>query len=137
MRVFVGFGRKIHIKEEICNYLKENGYELVVLEDCLNGGKTIIEKLECNSEVSKALFICTGDDLIKPFGCSTSKKCMRQNVAFEIGYFAAKIGRENIIQIVDDMESASLLSDFNIGKIKFKKGSQTWKRQLYKELNGI
>ena len=27
---------KIHIKEEICNYLKENGYELVVLEDCLN-----------------------------------------------------------------------------------------------------
>lgn len=137
MKIFIAFGRKKRIKEKICEYLESNGHELIILEECPNRGRTIIEKLENNSDVQKAVIICTGDDTIKPYHAIKRRKCARQNVIFEIGYFIGTIGRENIILVVDNLETLSLLSDLNIGFIIFTEKNTDWKQKLDKELGGL
>ena len=124
------------MKESICNYLEDLKCEIVLLDDCAGKGKTIIEKFECNSNVEKAIVLLSGDDELKPYGArkDSKRKVARQNVVFEFGYFVAKIGRENVIQIIDKKDTVKLLSDIAGSEyITFDKNGN-WKRKLKKEI---
>jgi predicted nucleotide-binding protein len=68
----------------------------VVLHEQPSMGRTIIEKFEAHTNVAYAVVLLTPDDLGMSKAEQTLKGRARQNVVFELGYFAAKLGRRNL-----------------------------------------
>jgi predicted nucleotide-binding protein len=98
-RVFVSHGHDPEMKQGIVSFVTRVGLEPVVLEDRPNEGRTIIEKLEHYSNVAFAVILFSPDDLAYPKRRSPSeaRPRARQNVVLELGYFAAKLGRKNVV----------------------------------------
>lgn len=133
MKVFLGFGKNRKMMESVQEALRNKGFEVVVLEDCADHSQTVIEKLEEFGTVDKAVMICSGDDNIKPWGSRITKKYPRQNVVFEIGYFAAKLGRHNVVIITDSKDRLSLLSDFNVCHLTMDRKGR-WRAKLMQSI---
>lgn len=117
MNVFLGFGKNRNMMTASKEALYRMGHEVVILEDCADCSQSVIEELEEFSNVDKAVMICSGDDNIKPYRSINTGKFPRQNVVFKIGYFAAKLGRRNVIILLDKRERLSLLSDFAVSHV--------------------
>jgi predicted nucleotide-binding protein len=92
-KVFVSHGRN-SLWHEVSRFIeKQLEIETVELEEQLNQGKTIIEKLEdAVSECSFAIVVMTAEDEQKSGQYRT-----RQNVIHEIGYLQGSLGRENVL----------------------------------------
>jgi len=95
--VFVVHGHDTEAKESVARFIEKLGMRAIVLHEQPSLGRTIIEKFEAHSDVTYAVVLMTPDDLAKP---KTSKGRLRararQNVIFELGFFAAKLGRRNV-----------------------------------------
>src|SRR6266542_5324751 len=80
------------------------GLEPVILRDRANEGRTVIEKIEANSDVAYGLVLLTPDDVggIAQQDPSTVKlqSRARQNVILEWGYLMAKLGRKYVACLV-------------------------------------
>ena len=115
--------------------------EPIVLHRKADEGLTVIEKFERHSDVRYAFVIQTPDDIgftVDQLKLPESQRAIeyraRQNVIFEFGYFAGKIGRHNVCCIYK--EGVTLPSDLN-GLI-YKKVSNSIEEigySLIKELN--
>jgi predicted nucleotide-binding protein len=102
-RVFVVHGHDHALKSDLEVFLHEVGLEPVVLHRKADEGLTIIEKFERYSDVSFAFVLLTPDDIAyvaSEADLEPDKRAIelraRQNVVFEFGYFAAKLGRANV-----------------------------------------
>jgi diguanylate cyclase (GGDEF)-like protein len=112
--VFLVHGHDVGVLNSVTQFLKEQlRLDVVILHERPNMGRTIIEKLEANSnDVGFAVVLLTPDDV----GASKKSKGKpnkraRQNVILELGYFIGKLGRERVCAIyVKDIE---LPSDFD------------------------
>lgn len=134
MKIFIVFGKNEKIKNEVISFLESLNLENVVLEKMANNGSTIIEKLE-KVNADKALVILTRDDNIIPYKSHYQRKYPRQNVIFEYGYFMAKLGRKNVICVVEGKGCLSLLSDVNgVAYINYKAKNNKWKKEIQKEI---
>ena len=60
-----------------------------------NKGRTIIEKVEAESDVGFAVVLLTPDDIGSVQG-GTPEPRARQNVILELGYFIGRLGRERV-----------------------------------------
>jgi predicted nucleotide-binding protein len=97
-RIFIVHGHDHEAKNELELFLKTHGLEAVVLHRQPDEGKTIIEKFEKHSDVGYAFILLTPDDVggtAETPPANLSKRA-RQNVIFEFGYFAGKLGRPNV-----------------------------------------
>ena len=134
-KVFVIHGRDEEAKQTVARFLESLGIEPVILQEQPSQGNTIIEKFEENAQqVGFAVALCTPDDI----GALTSdpdnlKPRMRQNVVFELGYFAGAIGRNRVCALMkDDIERPS---DYD-GVVYIPMDShEGWKLTLARELN--
>lgn len=131
MRIFLAYGKNKELKDRVHNFLARSGHSVIDLAEECNKGKTIIEKLESYSNVDKAVILLTSDDNIKPYRSRKMFKCARQNVIFELGYFIAKLSRENVIVIIDNKNVLKLLTDYQTSYIKNDKNME---KDLEKEL---
>lgn len=100
-KVFIVHGHNAGLKEALARLLEKQGIEPVILSEQANGGKTIIEKFEENSDVSAAICLFTADDEGKAKAADGYKPRARQNVIFEAGYFAGKLGRDRLMILAD------------------------------------
>ena len=94
-KVFIVHGHDKGAKEEMARFIEKLGIKAIILHEQVNEGRTIIEKIEKNSDVGFAVILYTACD----FGGndkSNLKPRARQNVVFEHGYFIAKLGRNNV-----------------------------------------
>lgn len=97
---------------EVAHVVGELGPNTIILKDELNkGSPTLIQKLEREAERSGfAIVVVTPDDV----GRATTEKVLkpraRQNVVLELGFFAAKLGRDKVIILHDP--SVEIPSDF-------------------------
>lgn len=96
--IFIVHGHDILFKSELSSFCRMVGLNPIILHDQPNGGKTIIEKFEKNSDVGYAIILLTPDDEGKSVGGELSRRA-RQNVLFEMGYFLGKLGRNRICAI--------------------------------------
>ncbi len=98
-KVFIVHGRDDSKKYEVKGFLHELGLEPIILHQQVNGGKTIIEKIEKNSDdIACAIVLFTPDDIGKLKDSDEELRTRaRQNVIFEAGYFMGKIGRNRTI----------------------------------------
>ncbi len=135
--VFLVHGRDRAAKEEVARFIeKVSSDDLVVLEEQPHSGRTIIEKLEGYlPESSYVVVIMTGDDEGRLKGDAELNPRARQNVIFELGWAAGRVGRQNVAVLYED--GVELPSDYyGVGYISFD-ASGGWKLRLVAEMKAV
>ena len=132
-KVFVVHGRDESVRETVARFLENLDLEPAILHEQPSKGRTIIEKFEDHSDVGFAVVLLTPDD-VGTIGDSPDdlKPRARQNVVFELGYFAGALGREKVCALVKgDIEKPS---DYDgVVYIPLDNGDR-WQMKLVKEL---
>jgi predicted nucleotide-binding protein len=133
-KIFIVHGHDGETKEKTARFLEKLGYEALILHEQASRSKTIIEKIEKYSEdVDFAIVLYTPDDMgnVKTEAENgTLKFRARQNVVFEHGYLMGKIGRANVIPLVEG--NVELPND--ISGIVYVSDSD-WQIDIAKEMN--
>ncbi len=132
-KVFVVHGHDKGAKDAVARFLEKIELQAVILQEEPDQGLTIIEKFESYaSQVGFAVVLLTPDDLAGPASASAQVSRARQNVIFELGYFAGKLGRgracllrKGEVEIPSDLYGV-IYTDMD--------GSDGWKFKLAREL---
>lgn len=142
-KVFVVHGHDSELKNDIDIFLRDIGLEPIILHRQADEGLTIIEKFEKHSDVVYAFILLTPDDVgmtISEYEKEQEKRDIefraRQNVIFEFGYFAAKLGRRNVCCVYK--EGVTLPND--IAGLLYKKVGDTIDSigyEIIKELKAV
>jgi predicted nucleotide-binding protein len=94
-RVFLVHGHHSAPREAIARFLEKLDFEVIILHERPNQGRTIIEKFEASSDVGFAVILLTPDDLGGSARHALSPRA-RQNVILELGYFIGRLGRPRV-----------------------------------------
>ncbi|MGI2068620.1 TIR domain-containing protein [Shewanella baltica] len=102
-KVFIVHGHDGHVKERTARFIERLGFEAIILHEQVSKSRTIIEKIEDYSDVTDfAIVLYTPDDLgVVKTKVNDLQPRARQNVIFEHGFLMGKIGRENVVPLVD------------------------------------
>lgn len=96
-RVFVVHGHDDAALQGLARFLEKLGLEAIILKEQPDQGRTIIEKFEDSAvDVGFAVVLLTPDDLGGSVKADSPGARARQNVIFELGYFAGKLGRGHV-----------------------------------------
>ncbi|MBT3189974.1 MAG: nucleotide-binding protein [Anaerolineae bacterium] len=131
-QVFIVHGHDNESKETIARFLEKLELTPIILHEQPDGGQTIIEKFERNSDVDFAIALLTPDDIGALAGETKDfKPRARQNVIFELGFFVGKLGRAKICAMTK--ENVEILSDYS-GVVYISLDDNSWKIKLLREL---
>lgn len=130
--VFIVHGHNEELKEKVARTIEKLKLRPVILHEQSNEGKTIIEKIEKHSNVNFAVVLLTYDDYGNVKSENKQNKRARQNVILELGYFIAKIGRENVMPLYE--KGVELPSDIAGVLYTLIDDTENWKFRLVKEL---
>lgn len=132
-KVFIVHGHDDLAKTQVSELMRRLGLTPIILHQQANEGKTIIEKIEANSNVGFGVVLYTPCDRGSKAGEEDHlNPRARQNVVFEHGFLIGKIGRKNVAALVKDtVETPNDIS----GVVYISMGSEgSWELQLAKEL---
>lgn len=130
--VFVVHGHDEVLKEQLSNYLHKVGLDPIILHEQANRGRSLLDKFSDHGAVARfAIVLMTADDEGGPAGSGIKEPRARPNVIFELGWFLAKLGRENVAVLVKGKVSPP--SDFN-GIAYISADNISWQIDLGKEL---
>lgn len=136
-KVFIVHGHDKEMRETVARFIEKIELEAIILYEQANSGKTIIEKIEENTDVRYGIVLYSPCDHGKSQNEEELKNRARQNVVLEHGYLMGKLGRKNVIALTKgELELPSDLS----GVINPKYDSEGfWKFKVAKELkeNGL
>lgn len=132
-KIFIVHGHDELALQTLARFLEKLKLEVIVLKEQANQGRTIIEKYEASAaEVGFAVVLMTPDDVGAAISADTPAKRARQNVIFELGYFAGKLGRGRVCLVrKGNVEIPSDL--FGVVYTEMDAG-EGWKHALVKEL---
>jgi predicted nucleotide-binding protein len=132
-KVFIVHGHDEALLLQVKEVLTSQSLTPVILKDEPNGGSTIIEKFERNSDVGFAVVLLTADDVgHSKLAVSSIQPRARQNVILELGYFIGRLGRARICALNE--EGVELPSDFHgVIYIPLDNGG-AWRSKLLDEL---
>lgn len=131
-KVFIVHGHDGEAREAVARYLEKIGFAPIILHEQANRGRTVIEKVEANSDVGFAVVLLTPDDE----GCKkgeTPEPRARQNVLLELGYFIGKLGRDRVCAF--QRGTVNIPSDFAGVVWTVMDESNGWKQELARELS--
>lgn len=137
--VFIVHGRDHEMRNAVQSALHGLGIPNVVLDREDDEGQTIIEKFEKEaSRCEYAVILCSADDegRIRVKGRAkenTLRPRARQNVVLELGYFLARLGRQNLF-VLHPQESIEQASDFSGIIYQTYDKAGLWKAKLVREL---
>ena len=95
--VFVIHGRDNEAKEMVARFLEQIDLNPLILHECPDGSRTLIEKFEQHADVGFAVALLTPDDVGSLRGDEDDlKPRARQNVIFEFGFFIGRLGRKQV-----------------------------------------
>jgi hypothetical protein len=135
-KIFIVHGHDDAAKEAVARFIHQMDLSPVILNEQPNEGQTIIEKFEkSSSEVGYAVVLLTPDDVGAPKNKPEElKPRARQNVIFELGYFAAKLGRKNVCALYKG--GIEIPSDYH-GVVYISMDSADWKMRLAMEIKQV
>lgn len=132
--IFLVHGQDSATKETIARFLERSTNNLgivTILHEQPNGGRTLIEKFEQHAGASSyAVVLLTPDDAGGPAGIPSQQPRARQNVIFELGYFAGLIGRNRVMVINAGVEKPSEI--YGLVYIAYPDGN--WQADVIREL---
>ena len=132
-KVFVVHGHHEGMREAVARFLEKLEFEPLILHEQANQGRTIIQKIEGNSDVGFAVVLLSPDDEGAKTGESPQPRA-RQNVILELGYFIGRLGRDRVCALKsDDLE---IPSDFHGVVYTPYDSNGGWRQALAKELAG-
>ena len=133
-RVFIVHGRDEGAKHKVARFLGDLELEPVILDEQADRGRTIIAKFEQEAErVGFAVVLLTPDDEGRLKGeDSDLRPRARQNVIFELGYFAGSLGRNRVCALTK--EDVEIPSDYDGVVYIPLDDSEGWKIGLVREL---
>jgi predicted nucleotide-binding protein len=97
-RIFIVHGHDDAAREAVARFLEKIDFEVVILHERANQGRTVIEKFEANSDVGFAIVLLTPDDVGGKAAESLQPRA-RQNVVLELGYFIGRLGRKRVVAL--------------------------------------
>ncbi|MGH8039162.1 MAG: TIR domain-containing protein [Stenotrophomonas sp.] len=109
-KIFIVHGHDGEAREATARFVSDLGLTPIILHEQASRGRTIIEKVEAHADVGFAIVLLTPDDEGRPVGGETLALRARQNVLLELGYFMARLGRENVCALRKG--SVDIPSDF-------------------------
>jgi predicted nucleotide-binding protein len=119
----------------VARLIEKLGMGAIILHEQVSQDKTIIEKIEENTNVGYAVVLYTPCDLGKAKDDTDLKKRARQNVIFEHGYLIGKLGRERVSALVKgDIEKPNDIS--GVVYIDMDNGGG-WKVSLAREMKSV
>lgn len=132
-KVFIVHGHDNLAKLEVSSFIKDIGFEPIILHEQASGGATIIEKIEQYSNVGFGIVLYTPCDVgsknAEPLSLTPRA---RQNVVFEHGYLIGKLKRGNVCALVKgDIETPNDISGIVYVPLD---DHGAWKIALAKEL---
>lgn len=130
-RIFIVHGHDDYARETVARYLEKIGFEAVILHEQANMGRTIIEKVEAESDVGFAVVLLTPDDEGAVKG-GTPEPRARQNVILELGYFIGRLGRSRVCAL--KRGGVDIPSDFTGVVWTEMDNNNGWRTSLAKEL---
>jgi hypothetical protein len=130
-RVFIVHGHDGEAREAVARFLSKAGLDPIILHEQASRGKTVIEKVEANSDVGFAVVLLTPDDEGRAKDGELEPR-PRQNVLLELGYFIAKLGRERVCTL--KRGEVQIPSDFAGVVWQPMDEAGGWKASLGKEL---
>jgi hypothetical protein len=133
--IFVVHGQDTRHKLEVARVLdKVTERDVVILHEQPKRGRTILEQFEHHAErAAFAVVLLTADDEGQQKGGSSLNPRGRQNVIFELGFFFAKLGRENVMVLMD--AGVEQPSDMTGLIYEILDAAGAWKQRLAKELD--
>ena len=130
-KVFVVHGHDGEARESVARYLGNIGFQPIILHEQANKGRTVIEKVEADSDVGFAVVLLTPDDEGRAKGGDLEPRA-RQNVLLELGYFLGKLGRSHVCAL--KRGEVEIPSDFAGVVWETMDAGGGWKQRLGKEL---
>lgn len=132
-KVFVVHGHDEAALQAVARFLEKICLEAIILREQPDQGRATIEKFEHYAgQVGFAVVLLTPDDLAGSPSAPASAARARQNVIFELGYFAGKLGRgracllrKGSVEIPSDLYGV-IYTDFD--------AADGWKIKLVQEL---
>jgi predicted nucleotide-binding protein len=100
-KIFIVHGHDTETRNKVELFVRRIGLDPVILSETASKGMTIIEKIEANCDVGFAIVLYTKCDEGRLRGTIVLKDRARQNVIFEHGYMAARLGRSNVVALVE------------------------------------
>ncbi|WP_318336636.1 nucleotide-binding protein [Klebsiella pneumoniae] len=96
-KIFIVHGHDNDALQSVARFISRIGLE-IILSERPDGSGTIIEKFEAESgDVSFAIVLMTPDDSGSALASESTRLRARQNVLYELGYFAGKLGRGKVL----------------------------------------
>lgn len=133
-KVFIVHGHDITAKLEVARAIEKAGFEAIILHEQPSAGKTVIEKIEANTDVSFAIVLYTPCDMgrAKETKVDDERSRARQNVVFEHGYLLGRLGRKCVSALV----KGNVETPGDISGVVYIKMDDTgaWKMELAKEM---
>jgi len=100
-KVFIVYGHEEEAKTKAARLVENLGFKAIILHEQASSSKTIIGKIEKNSDVGFGIVLYTSCDVGTKKGNEQNLKSrVRQNVVFEHGFLMGKIGRSNVCALV-------------------------------------
>ncbi|MFA6014447.1 MAG: nucleotide-binding protein [Gallionellaceae bacterium] len=130
--VFIVHGHDGEARESVARYLTNIGFVPIILHEQANRGRTVIEKVEANSDVGFAVVLLTPDDEGRAKDGSQLEPRVRQNVLLELGYFIGRLGREHVCALKRGI--VEIPSDFAGVVWETMDQGNGWKQSLGREL---
>lgn len=141
--IFIVHGHNEEMKQTVARVVSQLGLTPIILHEQANGGRTIIEKFESNAEaINFAIILLSADDLaasVRDLNGVMDEEVRqhlelraRQNVVFEMGYFAGKLGRANVFFLLQD--GVTKPGDLDGIVYTAYDVSRAWRFELVKEL---
>jgi len=110
--------------QKVIDYLKSEGYSLVILKKVSGAGTTIIDDIESNLDIRYAVVV------LNPDGVDANYP--NQNILLELGIFIGHLGRENVSAICEP--NTILPLDYH--GFEYIDFSGNWEKKLKHELKG-
>ena len=131
--IFIVHGHDEAALQGLARFIEQIGLKAIVLKEMPDQGRTIVEKFEeCAMTVRFAVVLLTPDDVGAAISAASTETRARQNVLFELGYFAGKLGRSRVCLLrKGNIEFPSDLSGIIYTEMDTAGG---WKLKLAKEL---
>jgi len=132
--VFLVHGRNESVKAQVARTLEMTGQHPVkILHELPDRGRTVIEKFEEEaSNAAYAVILITGDDVGRFGDEPLEQPRARQNVLFELGWFAGRLGRNQVTLLCEPQ--VELPSDYRGVAYTVLDEHGAWKSQLILEL---
>ena len=104
-------GRDEATKESLLEFLETLGLRPLILHEQPEGGKSIIETFAESAAIHFVIILITPDDIAAPrHKPKETQARVSQNVIFELGYFAGKLGRGRVCALYK--EGVEIPSDY-------------------------